>query len=101
MDYVTRLSNYDAPDISNIAIGGGLFEEAFFIYKRYDQHPDAIQVLISNIKDIGRAIEYAEKVDENEVWSRLAKAQLDLQMVKDAIGIHVTANDTRRLVSQG
>jgi clathrin heavy chain len=87
MDYITRLANYDAPDIANIAIGGELYEEAFYIYKRYDQHPEAIQVLISNIKSIDRAVEYAEKVDEHDVWSRLAKAQLDLQLVKEAIGI--------------
>lgn len=87
MDYVTRLDNYDAPDIANIAIGGELYEEAFYIYKRYEQHPEAIQVLISNIKNIDRAVEYAEKVDQQDVWSRLAKAQLDLVLVKQAIGI--------------
>ena len=87
MDYITRLANFDAPDIANIAIDGELYEEAFFIYKRYDQHPEAIQVLISNIKSVDRAVEYAEKVDEPEVWSRLAKAQLEMNLVKESIGM--------------
>ena len=87
MDYITRLANFDAPDIANIAIDEELYEEAFFIYKRYDQHPEAIQVLISNIKSVDRAVEYAEKVDEPEVWSRLAKAQLEINLVKESIGM--------------
>jgi clathrin heavy chain len=33
MDYITRLANYDAPDIANIAIGGELYQEAFYIYR--------------------------------------------------------------------
>jgi clathrin heavy chain len=92
MDYITRLANYDAPEIAINAIRGELYEEAFYIYKRYEQHQKAIQVLISNIKSIGRAVEYAEKVDENDVWSRLAKAQLDLQLVKESIGILLLVN---------
>jgi clathrin heavy chain len=87
MDYITRLANYDAPDIATIAIANELYEEAFYIYKRYEKHPEAIQVLISNIKSIDRAVEYAENIDENDVWSCIAKAQLDLQLIKEAIGI--------------
>ena len=37
MDYILKLDNYDAPDIANIAVGSELFEEAFAIYKKYDQ----------------------------------------------------------------
>ena len=32
----TRLDNYDAPDIANIAIGSELFEEAFAIFKKFE-----------------------------------------------------------------
>ncbi|KAI9012382.1 hypothetical protein DFJ74DRAFT_710372 [Hyaloraphidium curvatum] len=93
MDYVTRLGNFDAPDIANIAIGAGLFEEAFTIYKKYDQHANAARVLIENIKDVDRAFEYAERVDVPEVWSRLGKAQLELSRVKDAINSYIKADD--------
>lgn len=85
MDYLTRLNNYDAPDIANIAIGAGLYEEAYAIYKKYNQHANAAKVLIENIKDVDRAFEYAELVDNPEVWSRLGKAQLEQSRVKDAI----------------
>lgn len=85
MDYITRLNNFDAPDIANIAIGAGLYEEAFTIYKKYDQHANAARVLIENIRDVDRAYEYAERVDSPEVWSRLGRAQLEQSRVKEAI----------------
>ena len=86
MDYVTRLENYDAPDIANIAVGSELYEEAFFIYKKHEQHVNAISVLLSNIGNIDRAYEFAELVDKPEVWGKLAKSQLDTLRFKDAIG---------------
>jgi clathrin heavy chain len=43
-------------------------------------------VLIDNIGNLDRAYEYAEQCDQSEVWSKLAKAQLDFGSVKDAIG---------------
>ncbi|KAJ3191643.1 hypothetical protein HK101_007526, partial [Irineochytrium annulatum] len=94
MDYITRLENFDAPDIANIAVGSDLFEEALMIYKKYDQHVNAITVLISNIGNIDRAYEFAEKVDTAEVWSKLAKAQLDTERVKDAIDSYIRAEDS-------
>ncbi|KAJ3123689.1 hypothetical protein HK100_011525 [Physocladia obscura] len=93
MDYITRLENYDAPDIANIAVGSDLFEEAFYIYKKYDQFANGVQVLISNIGDLDRAYEFAERVDQPDVWSRLAKAQLDTLRVKDAVDSYIKAND--------
>ncbi|KAJ3294084.1 hypothetical protein HK104_003936 [Borealophlyctis nickersoniae] len=93
MDYVTRLDNYDAPDIAGIAVGSDLFEEAFAIYKKYDQHVNAVTVLIQNLQNVDRAFEYAERVDQPEVWSKLAKAQLDHTRVKDAIDSYLKADD--------
>jgi clathrin heavy chain len=86
MDYINRLDNYDAPDIANICIGADLFEEAFTIFKKYNVNGSAINVLIDNIGNIDRAYEFAERCDQPEVWSRLAKAQLDAMRVKDSIG---------------
>ncbi|KAJ1548234.1 hypothetical protein HK096_008280 [Nowakowskiella sp. JEL0078] len=93
MDYINRLNNYDAPDIANIAIGGELYEEAFTIYKKYDQHVNAILVLINNIRNIDRGYEYAERIDLPEVWSKLAKAQLDSLLLKEAIDSYLKAED--------
>ncbi|KAI9208250.1 uncharacterized protein BJ171DRAFT_490747 [Polychytrium aggregatum] len=93
MDFITRLENFDAPDIANIAIGADLFEEAFFIYKKYEQHTNAIDVLISNVRNLDRAYEYADRVDQPQVWSKLAKAQLDNGHLKEAIDSYIKAND--------
>ena len=44
MEYITRLDNYDAPDIANIAISSELYEEAFAIFKKFEVNASAIQV---------------------------------------------------------
>ena len=44
MEYITRLDNYDAPDIASIAIGSELYEEAFAIFKKFDVNTSAIEV---------------------------------------------------------
>ncbi|KAI8917358.1 hypothetical protein BC831DRAFT_485343 [Entophlyctis helioformis] len=93
MDYIKRLDNYDAPDIANIAVGSELYEEAFTIYNKYEQFVNGITVLITNIQSIDRAYEYAEKVDLSEVWSKLAKAQLDHLQVHEAIDSYLRADD--------
>nr|KAJ3422166.1 hypothetical protein HK105_000871 [Polyrhizophydium stewartii] len=93
MDYIKRLNNYDAPDIANIAVGSELYEEAFTIYNKYEQFVNGITVLIANIKNIDRAHEYAERVDQGEVWSKLAKAQLDDLRVHEAIESYLRADD--------
>lgn len=86
MDYIDRLENFDANDVAEVCIGENLFEEAFAIFKKYNINADAVTVLIDNIGDLDRAYEFADKCDQPEVWSKLAKAQLDQMRVKDAIG---------------
>ncbi|KAI9809888.1 MAG: hypothetical protein M1825_000321 [Sarcosagium campestre] len=93
MDYVHQLSNYNAPDIANICIEVGLFEEAFEVYKKINSHGEAANVLVEHIVSIDRAQEYAEKVELPEVWSRVAKAQLDGLRVSDAIQSYIRAQD--------
>jgi len=84
--YIQKLANYDIAEIARIAVEHGLYEEAFSIYKKYEQHAFAIDVLVDKIVSIDRGLEYANKIGKPEVWSRLAKAQLDGLRVKDAIG---------------
>ena len=55
MDYITKLDNYDAPDIANIAVGSELFEEAFTIFKKYGQNGNAVSVLVNQIGSLSRA----------------------------------------------
>jgi len=46
----------------------------------------AINVLVEHIVSIDRPLDFANKVNKPEVWSRLAKAQLDWLRIKDSIG---------------
>ena len=85
VSYINKLQNYDAGEIARIAIEHGLHEEALSIYKKHEQHALAINVLVELVS-IDRGLEYATKVNLPEVWSRLAKAQLDGLRVKDSIG---------------
>jgi clathrin heavy chain len=85
--YINKLQNYEVTDIAKIAIEHGLYEEALTIYKKYDQHALAINVLVEHIVSIDRGLEYATKVNEPAVWGRLAKAQLDGLRIKDSVGM--------------
>lgn len=95
MDYIKRLNNYDGPDIAKIAISEQyqLFEEAFFIYKKFQKGPEAIQVLLEHLENMERAVEFAEYWDKPDVWSLLGKAQLDKDLVKEAIASFIKADD--------
>ncbi|KAG9230443.1 hypothetical protein BJ875DRAFT_520160 [Amylocarpus encephaloides] len=93
MDYIHRLDAYNAPDIAGICINVGLFEEAFEVYKKTNDHKNAANVLVEHIVSIDRAQEYAERVELPEVWSRVAKAQLDGLRVTDGIASYIRAED--------
>ena len=86
--YINKLQNYDAADIARIATEHGLYEEALTIYKKHEQHAMAINVLVEHIVSIDRGLDYANKVNQPEVWSRLAKAQLDGLRIKDSVGMY-------------
>lgn len=91
--YIERLDNYDVTDIAQICLDNGLNEEAFEVYKKAEQHTDALNVLVDNILSLDRAESYAETVDISEVWSQLGKAQLNGLRVSDAIESYKKAND--------
>jgi clathrin heavy chain len=98
MEYITRLDNYDAPDIASIAIGSELYEEAFAIFKKFDLHVDAMKILLESLEDLDRGIEYARKVDLPEVWVQIGKAQLKVgtpEAVKAAIKSSTSSVSTR------
>ena len=86
--YINKLQNYDTAEIPKIATQHGLFEEAFMIYKKHEEHAQAINVLVEHMVSLDRGVEYANKVNKPEVWSRLAKAQLDGLRIKDSIGMY-------------
>ncbi|CEH18551.1 clathrin heavy chain [Ceraceosorus bombacis] len=93
MNYIDRLSGYDVDEIAKIAIDHGLYEEAFRIFSKAEQHTDAMNVLVEHVVSIERGQQYANKLNKPEIWSRLGKAQLDGLRVKDAIDSYVKAED--------
>ncbi|KAL3417291.1 hypothetical protein PVAG01_11291 [Phlyctema vagabunda] len=93
MDYIHRLDGYNSTDVAQICIDVGLFEEAFEIYKKTNDHANATNVLVEHVVSIDRAQEYAERVELPEVWSRVAKAQLDGLRVTDGIASYIRAED--------
>ena len=99
MDYIQRLNNYDMPDIANIAVGSELYEEALVIFKKAELHREAAKVLIDYIASMERATEFAEKVDVEEVWVMLGKAQLAALDVPAAIASFIKANDASEYVA--
>ncbi|KAG6824237.1 hypothetical protein H0H92_007587 [Tricholoma furcatifolium] len=91
--YINKLQNYNAGEIAKIATDHGLYEEALTIYKKCDQVAMEINVLVEHIVSIDRGLDFANKVNRPEVWSRLAKAQLDGLRIKDSIDSYIKAED--------
>jgi clathrin heavy chain len=63
VNYINKLQNYDASEIVKIAIEHGLFEEAFSIYKKHEQHAMAMDVLVEHIVSIDQGLDYANKIN--------------------------------------
>eukprot|EP00954_Amorphochlora_amoebiformis_P025214 1371565-Amorphochlora_amoeboformis.AAC.1 len=95
MDYVNRLDNYEGPQIAKIASHPEhkLYDEAFFIYKKFEMGVEAIQVLLQCKEDIEKATDFAQNWDKPDVWVILGKAQLDAKMTKESITSFLKAED--------
>ncbi|BGP23725.1 Clathrin heavy chain [Rhodotorula toruloides] len=93
MGYIDKVEGFDVQEIASIMIEHGLYEEAFTLYRKNGMHLEATNVLVEYIVSIDRAQQYADKVDQPAVWSRLGKAQLDGLRIKDAIDSYIRAED--------
>ncbi|KAF2720329.1 clathrin heavy chain [Polychaeton citri CBS 116435] len=91
--YIQSLDNYSPEDIASQCIEVGMYEEAFLIYKKANDHVSAANVLVDHVVSIDRAQEYADQVDLPEVWSKVAKAQLDGLRVTDSVDSYIRAQD--------
>ena len=49
--------------------------------------------LIENVSNIDRAYEFAQRCNEPAVWSQLGMAQLQQNVVKEAIDSYIKADD--------
>ncbi|KAF2142154.1 uncharacterized protein K452DRAFT_318450 [Aplosporella prunicola CBS 121167] len=93
MGYIQQLEHYTPEDIAAQCIELGMYDEAFEIHKKHNNHVEAVNVLVDHIVSIDRAQEYADRVDLPEVWSKVAKAQLDGLRVSDSIESYIRAQD--------
>ncbi|KAJ5565084.1 clathrin heavy chain [Penicillium frequentans] len=93
MGYIQQLNEFSADEIAEMCIGVGLYEEAFEIYKKVNNYLAAVNVLVENIVSIDRAQEFAERMELPDVWSKVAKAQLDGLRVSDSIESYIHADD--------
>ncbi|TQD83381.1 hypothetical protein C1H46_031091 [Malus baccata] len=98
MDYVNRLDNFDGPAVGEVAVEAQLYEEAFAIFKKFNLNVQAVNVLLDNIRSIDRAVEFAFRVEEDAVWSQVAKAQLREGLVSDAIESFIRADDATQFL---
>ena len=93
MDYINRLDNYDAVDIAKIALEQGLYEEVLVIYRKQGLHSEALDILIERIGDLSRAEDYAEKVNQADVWSKLGYTYLNNMKVTYAMEAFLKCKD--------
>ncbi|KAK7748408.1 Clathrin heavy chain [Diatrype stigma] len=98
MDYIHKLDAFNPDDCAQLCIDVGLFEEAFEIYKKVGNKLAAADVLVEHVVSIDRAQSFAEDVDLPEVWSKVAKAQLDGLQIPNAIESYIKAGDPRNYV---
>ncbi|XP_073045937.1 clathrin heavy chain 1-like isoform X1 [Primulina eburnea] len=98
MDYVNRLDNFDGPAVGEVAVEAQLYEEAFAIFKKFNLNVQAVNVLLDNIRDINRAVEFAFRVEEDAVWSQVARAQLREGLLSDAIESFIRADDATQFL---
>ncbi|XP_078181604.1 clathrin heavy chain 1 isoform X1 [Carex rostrata] len=99
MDYINRLDNFDGPAVGEVAVEAQLYEEAFAIFKKFNLNVQAVNVLLDNIRSIERAVEFAFRVEEESVWSQVAKAQLREGLVSDAIESFIRADDSTEFLA--
>eukprot|EP00981_Chlorochromonas_danica_P008853 scaffold2320_cov168-Ochromonas_danica.AAC.5 len=111
MEYINRLDNFDGPEIAKIAASeaNALYEEALTIYVKFAKKTtgeeqtgyqvSAVEVLVDKIRDLDRAKEFAERVNNAAVWSKLAKAQLNAMLVTEAINSYIKAKDATDYVN--
>jgi clathrin heavy chain len=92
-NYIQVLNEYSPDDIATQCIEVGMYEEAFEIYKKHGNHAAATDVLVEHVVSVDRATEYADQIDTPEVWSKVAKAQLDGLRVSDAVESYIRAQD--------
>lgn len=96
MDYINRLEHYDGLQIAKIALEEkhGLYEEAFTIYKKQDMKEEAMEVLLDKMGDLNRASEFAARIGDPAVWTKLGRSHLDAGSILEAIDCFMKAENS-------
>lgn len=93
MDHMQRLTNYDGSEIAKACAQAGLYEEAFFAFKKAGSMGQAMAVLVENIKDYERALAFGEDCNDKEVWSCLGRGLRMGGRIPQAIDAFIRADD--------
>ncbi|OBA27121.1 clathrin heavy chain [Hanseniaspora valbyensis NRRL Y-1626] len=91
--YIEKLEKYDPEEIGSMCVENELYEEAFEIYNSNELYSKALKVILEDMLSLNRGQEYAEKLDQKELWTQLGEAQLNGLRVTDAIESYIKAED--------
>ncbi|TKR64767.1 hypothetical protein L596_025252 [Steinernema carpocapsae] len=86
--YIEELNNYDAPEIANVLMEAGCYEEAFKVYVKFEVHDKAMRVLLDKVGDISRGYQYAIECDKPPIWMQMGRAFLELPEALPAHAIY-------------
>lgn len=92
-NYIEKMDAYNPDEVAPICIENQLYEEAFQIYDKFENHTAAMKVLVEDIMSLDRGEEYAEKLEKPEIWSQLAEAQLNGLRIPESIDSYLKAED--------
>jgi clathrin heavy chain len=95
MDLIHRLDHVNATVMAEMMCRDEykLYEEAFEILKKANLMVEAVEILLIHLDSIDRAVEFAKRIEDPKVWSRVGRSQLDANFVKQAIDSFITADD--------
>ncbi|ONH73525.1 Clathrin heavy chain [Pichia kudriavzevii] len=92
-NYIEKMDAYNPDEVAPICIENQLYEEAFQIYDKFENHTAAMKVLVEDIMSLDKGEEYAEKLEKPEIWSQLAEAQLNGLRIPESIDSYLKAED--------
>ena len=74
---INKLQHYDHFVVSHSAKVMDHLEDSFRILERFKEYSEASQILVYDINDLARALEFADKVDKQQVWEIVGKGILE------------------------
>lgn len=80
-----------------------MYEQALCIYKKFNEPVEAIKVMLYKLNnfegEMSLAQEFADKIATPEVYSELGSAQLDKNMLRDAIQSFIKAKNPSKYMA--